>query len=96
MSLLQKIVADLGAPYTIRKIDGEYLIHRELDTGYELEVSGILSLAGKCVLYVWAINPHIMVGMYSDIPVVDLKDILGHFAFKYRNLGVKIQVERED
>ena len=96
MSLLQKIIAELGKPYTIRNIDQESVIYRELDTGYELEVSGIKSISGTCILYVWSVNPRMMIGEYDNIPVAELKDVLGHYAFKYRNLYEKILVERED
>lgn len=96
MSLLQKIVAELGNPYIIRNIDQESLIYRKLDTGYEFEVSGIKSISGKCILYVWSVNPRFLIGEYDNVPVAELKDILGHYAFKYRNLHEKILVERED
>ena len=96
MSVLQKIASSLGEPYAIRKSDLESLIYRHLDNDYEFEVSGVQSASGTCILYVWKENPHILVAIYKDIPVKDLKDILGHYAFKYQNLSEKTRVERED
>lgn len=92
----KKTASSLGDPYAIRKLDQESLIYRQLDNGYEFEVSGIQSASGTCILYVWKENPRILVAIYKDIPVKDLKDILGHYAFKYQNLSEKIRVERED
>lgn len=51
MPLLQKLACSLGAPYSIRKLDQEPLIYRKLGNGYELEVSGIRSMSGKCCVY---------------------------------------------
>lgn len=96
MPLLQKLACSLGAPYSIRKLDQEPLIYRKLGNGYELEVSGIRSMSGKCCPYVWKEVLRVLTGIYSDIPVKDLKDVLGHYAFKYQNLSEKIRVERED
>lgn len=96
MSLLQKLVSSLGNPYIVRRLDRESIIYRRLDNGYELEVSGIRSMSGKCCLYVWKEVLRVLTGIYSDIPVKDLKDALGHCAFKYQNLSEKIRVERED
>ena len=96
MSLLQKLASSLGNPYIGRRLDRESIIYQRLDNGYEFEISGIQSVSGKCSLYIWKENPRVLTGIYNDIPVKDLKDVLGHYAFKYQNLSEKIQVERED
>lgn len=94
MKLLEQVVKDLGHPYKIRNIDGEDVIFRTLGTKYEFEVSGI---SGKgCTLYVWAMNPHELVGIYAQIPICSLKDTLGYFAVIYQNLTDQILVLRED
>jgi hypothetical protein len=92
----KKIVSSLGTPYIIQNLDQEPVIYRKLDNGYEFEVSGIQSASGKCRLYVWQENPRALIGIYNGIPIRDLKDVLGYYAFKYQNLSEKIQIERED
>lgn len=94
MNLIERVAKELGIPYKIRKIDTEDVIYRELDTGFEFEVSGIYGK--KCTLYVWTVNPHELVGNYSEIPISSLKDVLGYYAVKYQNLAEQIQVLRED
>ncbi|WP_394523696.1 hypothetical protein [Lacrimispora sp. JR3] len=96
MNLVEKIASDLGSPYIATIIDFENVIYRNLGNNYEFEVSGIKSMRGKCILYVWRIAPKICVGVYENISVADLKDILGHYATQYRNLTDQIRVERED
>jgi hypothetical protein len=94
MKIIQKLLQELGSPYEIKVIDLEEVIYRKLNEEYDFEVSG---LSGKtCTLYVWALNPHEIVGIYVNIPIVSLKDILGYYATKYQNLTEKIRVERED
>ena len=94
MKLIQKVLQELGSPYEIKVIDLEEVIYRKLNTGYDFEVSGI---SGKnCTLYVWALNPQTIVGIYENIPIESLKDVIGYYAAKYQNLIEKIQVSREE
>ncbi len=96
MQILQNILTFLGPPYKITIIDGENVIYRKLENGVEFEVSYIRSLTGTCILYVWAASPKEIIGIYENIPVKSLKDILGYYATKYQNLTAEIRVERED
>lgn len=94
MKFLERIVKELGCPYKIRNVDGEDVIFRALDAKYEFEVSAV---SGKsCTLYVWTMNPHELIGIYEQIPICSLKDVLGYFAVKYQNLTDQIRVLRED
>lgn len=94
MTLIQKVLQELGSPYEIKVIDLEEVIYRKLNNGYDFEVS---SISGKtCTLYVWAINPQEIVGIYENIPIDSLKDVLGYYSTKYQNLTEKILVSRED
>lgn len=95
MNLLQKIVIELGVPYDVKTIDNEKVFYRKLPNGYEFEVSGIKSTSGKCILYVRADYPKEVVGIYENIPVFMLKDLLGYYAVKYQNLNADIMVSRE-
>lgn len=93
MKVIQKLLQELGSPYEIKVIDLEEVIYRKLNKDYDFEVS---SISGKtCTLYVWALNPQEIVGIYENIPIDSLKDILGYYATKYQNLTEKIRVERE-
>jgi len=96
MNLVEKIALDLGSPYIATIIDYENVIYRDLGNNYEFEVSGIKTNHGRCILYVWSIDPKICIGIYENIPVADLKDVLGYYATQYRNLTGQIRVERED
>lgn len=94
MKVIDQMLKLLGEPYSIREIDGGKVIYRRLDTGYEFEVS--FRYAGSCILYVWSLDPRILVGIYEDIPLDHLKDVLGHYACVYQRLLDQIQVERQD
>lgn len=91
-----KVLQSLGWPYTTKIIDGEEVVYRDLENGYDIEVLGCRS--EKYAVYVWMVAPHReIVGIYSGIRgEADLKDTLGYVAFKYGNLSKRIQVEREE
>lgn len=94
MKTMEQILKSLGEPYCIRKIDGGDVIYRRLETGYEFEVS--FRYVDSCILYVWSLEPRILVGIYENIPLDHLKDVLGHYACVYQKLLDRIQVERQD
>lgn len=87
----------LGPPYTVKMLDGEAVIYRSINDCFELEVSGVKSVASTCVLYIWSRKPHQeLIGIYKGIKGADnLKDLLGYYSAKLQNLPGKIQVERE-
>lgn len=91
---LTDIVKSLGEPYEVKPIDKGPAIYRKLDSGYEFEVVVISNK--RSILYVWSTNPSVLVGVYEDIPTLELKDILGHYAFVYRKLLSQFRVERQD
>lgn len=93
MSYLQKLKEYLGAPYTIKEIDGTDTIYRKIGDNYELEVFK----PGTLTVYVHSVNPRSIVGIYTGIKdQEDLKDFLGYLVTKYQNLLEKVQVEREE
>lgn len=94
MKSMKQVLHALGEPYCIKNIDGGDVIYRCLDTGYEFEVS--FRYAESCILYVWSLDPRVLVGIYENIPLVHLKDVLGHYACVYQKLLDHIQVERQD
>lgn len=96
MQILQTVLTLLGPPYKITMIDGVDVIYRKLENDIEFEASHIHSLSGTCILYVWAASPKELIGIYENIPVKFLKDILGYYSAKYQNLTDEIRVERED
>lgn len=93
MKPINKLLQHLGEPYDIQTFDGEDCIHRTFGN-YEFEVSG--THRKLCTLYVWTINPRVIVSIYADIPTDNLKDVLGYYATIYQNLPDKIQVERQE
>lgn len=94
MKLIEQVLKSLGSPYCIREIDGGKVIYRRLDTGYEFEVS--FRYSDSCILYVWSVDPRTLVGIYENIPISHLKDVLGYYACLYQKLLDRIQVERQD
>lgn len=94
MRLIDKVVKMLGEPYVVKSIDTGESIYRKLDNGYEFEVCVISEKS--CELYVWSIDPHILVGVYTGISAKCLKDVLGYYACIYQRLTDQFQVERQD
>ncbi len=80
----------LGKDYTIRVIDLENVIYRDLGNGYDFEVSNIdnRKKSFEPVLYIWDNRkPHI-VETISDIhSVEELKSVLDQSVKKYRLLA---------
>ena len=93
MQNIQEILEILGDPDDVKIYDQEECIHRDLGE-YEFEVSG--ACKSRCTLYVWKSSPHVLVGIYTNIPAGSLKDVLGHFACLYQNLLAEIRVERQE
>ena len=52
---MRKLCKCLGAKYSIRVIDFERVIYRDLGNGYDIEVSGMntTSLRKKATIYLW-------------------------------------------
>jgi hypothetical protein len=99
MRKIEKLCAYLGELYAITKIDRGEVIYRDIGNGFDFEVSGVDSNLKSFTLYVWHTTKHRqeIVGIYSNIKSwEDLKDVLGYYAFKYKNLLEKICIERED
>ncbi len=94
MKLVEEILKNIGQTYQLKMVDKGPAIYRKLDNGYEFEVDVISKK--KSTLYVWKEAPHVLVGIYENIPTDSLMDVLGYYAVKYQNLSDKIQVERED
>lgn len=86
---LTKALRYLGEPYAIQVIDGENVIYRDLGEGHDIEVSGLDHSREniKATVYVWQRIPHSeIMEIYEGIhSLVDLKDLLGAIALKYRN-----------
>lgn len=97
MDNIYSVAKYLGEPYVINTIDTEPTIYRTLSSGYEIEVSGVVSSTSTYSVYVWKISPRELMGVYHGIKgQAVLKDILGYCATKYQSLISEIQVERED
>lgn len=52
---MRKLCKSLGAKYSLRVIDFERVIYRDLGNGYDIEVSGMntSSLKRKATIYLW-------------------------------------------
>lgn len=87
----------LGDPYYIAKRDTVESICRTINDKLEFEVCGFFGTSSYTV-NLWQYLPHReLLAIYSGIKSLeDLRDTLGYLAFKYQNLSVRIQVERED
>ncbi|MDD3253100.1 MAG: hypothetical protein PHV18_11125 [Lachnospiraceae bacterium] len=96
MDRLHKTLQELGTPYEIKSIDLEEVIYRKLETGFEFEVSGIYGNSRTCTLYVWSVVPRKIISIYQNIPLANLKDVLGYYACVYQKLTDQFQVERQD
>lgn len=86
---LTKALKYLGEPYVTQIIDGENVIYRDLGEGHDIEVSGLDHSREniKASIYVWQRVPHSeIMEIYEGIhSLLDLKDLLGTIALKYRN-----------
>jgi hypothetical protein len=83
----------LGYPYEIKFMDLENVIYRNLNEMYDIEISGLDNNRENvnCIVYVWCKTPGMeIVEIYKDIhSLLDLKDLLGAIALKYRNLDAE-------
>ena len=87
---IQDICKALGEEYSIGVIDYENVIYRDLDNGFDFEISGLDTGKKKmsATLYIW--NTRIMqtVDTISDIhSLEELKTILEISAEKYHSLS---------
>lgn len=86
---LKKALAFLGEPCEIRVIDQENVIYRDLGEGHDIEISGLdhSRKAMNAKVYVWQRVPHLEITeIYENVKgLLDLKDLLGAIALKYRN-----------
>lgn len=94
MRQIDVILQKLGEPYVIKALDKGDAIYRKLETNFEFEVCIVSSKS--CTLYVWSVNPRILIGIYESIPPEYLKDILGYYATLYQKLTGRYRVERQD
>lgn len=92
---LTELAEWLGTEYTVRIIDKGEVVFCEIDGVYEFE---IVPYGTTYTIYLWQRKPHTeLMCIYSHIRSArDLKDTLGHLAFKCRKTADRIQVERED
>lgn len=98
MNSIKEVAQYLGAPYSIRVIDFEEVIYRDLGNGIDFEVSGVRSGHTAYTVYVWRTTPHKeIIGKYCGVKGPErLKDLLGYLSVIYQNLRDGIQVEREE
>ncbi|WP_418563636.1 hypothetical protein [Phascolarctobacterium faecium] len=61
MNNLEKLVQELGTPYTITTIDNERVLYCNINQNYEIEVSGLDNMRAhpSIVVYVWQKSPKI-------------------------------------
>ena len=87
---LKDICNSLGEPYTIKIIDLENVIYRNLGNGFDFEVSGLNNnkKSFDATIYVWRLDGNRIVETISGIKsLVELKDCLGTTATKYLKLS---------
>lgn len=87
---IRKICKALGDDYTIRVIDCENVIYRDLGNGYDFEVSGLdnRKTSFSATLYIWDNRKNVIVETISDIRFVeDLKSVLERAVAKYQSIA---------
>lgn len=94
--LMRKTCENLGELYTIQTMDKTPAIYRYFDNGIEFEVLSIETGVTKCSLYVWYKPQRELVGVYKNIPIAQLRDVLGHFAYIYQGLDKIVEIQRQD
>lgn len=85
MKTLEKLVQELGEPYTITTIDNERVLYCNINQNYEIEVSGLDNRRKhpSIVVYVWQKSPQIkcvetLEGIHSKSLLVDTLVELRH------------------
>lgn len=86
---IKKICSALGPEYSIKVIDKEQCIYRDLGNGFDFEVSGLNNNRQKmdATLYVWDNRKYIIVEIIPNIKSISaLTDVLTSMAIKYSHL----------
>lgn len=84
---IKTICTALGNDYSIKVIDLEYVIYRDLGNGFDFEISGLDNSRKKfnATLYIWRNEGYRIVETISNIPSLeDLKYTLEKACEKYR------------
>lgn len=78
----------LGSPYTIKPFDLENVIYRDLENGFDIEVSGLDNRKQNfdATIYVWQTNPsnHIVETIRHIESFYDLSTTLDKIVNKYQ------------
>lgn len=87
---LKDICSQLGSDYSIKPIDGEQSIYREMNSNYNLEVSGLNNNDEiiEATIYLWRTKPYPQViETVRDVKFLEfLKTSLTNLVGKYQNL----------
>ncbi|MFR5598662.1 MAG: hypothetical protein ACLTJB_03010 [Holdemania filiformis] len=76
----------LGPSYSIKVIDGVESIYREINSHYDIEISGLFNSSKLFNLFVWKRSPLIVVDRYENLNLEDLEKQLDAVILKYRHL----------
>lgn len=89
---IKDICLQLGEPYTIKVIDRENSIYRDLGNGFDIEVSGLdnQKKSINASIYVWQTKNfiHTVETIHDINSIIELKDTLGYLAIKYLNISI--------
>ena len=104
MKKVSKTVTDvckeLGSNYEIKEIDLEDCIYRNLNNGFDFEISGTKKRLGNisCTLYIWKTEPSteiVEIVEFKKVGITRLKNELEKQARKYLDPNVIIPDSKE-
>lgn len=92
---LTEICKSLGSDYEIKVVDLEDCIYRNLNNGFDFEISGTQRRLGKisCSLYIWevSVNTQIVeIVHFVKVSIDELRNELEKLANKYKDPNVEI------
>lgn len=82
----KEILSELGTPYQQKVIDLETVIYRDLENGFDFEISGLNDnkKTFNATIFVWKVSDRKIVETIKNISsIIELKDYLGATAYRY-------------
>lgn len=87
---IKDICFQLGEPYSIKLIDFENTIYRDLGNGFDIEVSGLDNhqKSINASIYVWRTKLFLdtVETIHNITSIIELKNTLDYLAIKYLNI----------
>lgn len=85
---MKQLCEELGEKYTIKVIDGEQVIHRDFENGYDVEISGANTSSERktVTIYLWK-NKVSIVEVISNVPQCNIGDRVEELYYKTKSLN---------